>query len=97
MKVKDLSISTKIYSVNEDEIISVSIEAIEKINNRIRITIDRYCYDTNEDAEVIETMNDNFFLILIRHKKNNQDYGRRLSDLGSRICPGLSLITTPLY
>lgn len=62
MKVKDLSISTKIYSVNEDEIISVSIDAISKINNRIRITIDRYCYDINEDAEVIKTMNDNFFL-----------------------------------
>lgn len=97
MKAKDLSISSKVYTVTPDEIISVSIEAIEKINNRIRITIDRYCYDTNEDAEVIETMNDNFFLILIRHKKNNQGYGRRLSDLGSRICPGLSLITTPLY
>lgn len=62
MKVKDLSISSKVYTVTPDEIISVSIEAIEKINNRIRITIDRYCYDTNEDAEVIETMNDNFFL-----------------------------------
>ena len=62
MKAKDLSISSKVYTVTPDEIISVSIEAIEKINNRIRITIDRYCYDTNEDAEVIETMNDNFFL-----------------------------------
>lgn len=62
MKVKDLSISSKVYTVTPDEIISVSIEAIEKINNRIRITIDRYCYDANEDAEVIETMNDNFFL-----------------------------------
>lgn len=62
MKVKDLSISSKVYTVTPDEIISVSIEAIGKINNRIRITIDRYCYDTNEDAEVIETMNDNFFL-----------------------------------
>lgn len=62
MKVKDLSISNKVYTVTPDEIISVSIEAIGKINNRIRITIDRYCYDTNEDAEVIETMNDNFFL-----------------------------------
>ena len=62
MKVKDLSISTKIYSVNADEIISVSIDAISKINNKIKITIDDYCYDTNEDAEVIETMNDNFFL-----------------------------------
>lgn len=62
MKVKDLSISTKIYSVNADEIISVSIDAISKINNKIKITIDDYYYDTNEDAEVIETMNDNFFL-----------------------------------
>lgn len=62
MKVKDLSISTKIYSVNVDEIISVSIDAIGKINNKIKITIDDYCYDTNEDAEVIKTMNDNFFL-----------------------------------
>lgn len=62
MKVKDLSISTKIYSVNEDEIISVSIDAIEKINNRIKITIDDYYYDTNEDAEVIKTINDNLFL-----------------------------------
>lgn len=62
MKAKDLSISSKVYTVTPDEIISVSIEAIGKINNRIRITIDRYCYDTNEDAEVIETMNDNFFL-----------------------------------
>lgn len=62
MKVKDLSISTKIYSVNEDEIISVSIDAISKINNKIKITIDDYCYDTNEDAEVIKTINDNLFL-----------------------------------
>jgi hypothetical protein len=62
MKVKDLSISTKIYSVNEDEIISVSIDAINKINNKIKITIDDYCYDTNEDAEVIKTINDNLFL-----------------------------------
>lgn len=62
MKVKDLSISTKIYSVNVDEIISVSIDAIGKINNKIKITIDDYCYDTNEDAEVIKTMNDNLFL-----------------------------------
>lgn len=62
MKVKDLSISTKIYSVNEDEIISVSIDAINKINNKIKITIDDYCYDTNEDADVIKTMNDNLFL-----------------------------------
>ena len=62
MKVKDLSISTKIYSVNADEITSVSIDAISKINNKIKITIDDYCYDTNEDAEVIKTMNDNFFL-----------------------------------
>lgn len=61
MKAKDLSISSKVYKVAPDEIISVSIEAIEKINNRIRITIDRYCYDTNEDAEVIKAMNDNFF------------------------------------
>jgi hypothetical protein len=61
MKAKDLSISSKVYKVAPDEIISVSIEAIEKINNRIRITIDRYCYDTNEDAEIIKTMNDNFF------------------------------------
>lgn len=51
MKVKDLSISTKIYSVNADEIISVSIDAIGKINNKIKITIDDYCYDTNEDAD----------------------------------------------
>ena len=62
MKVKDLSISTKIYSVNEDEIISVSIDAISKINNKIKITIDDYCYDTNKDAEVIKTINDNLFL-----------------------------------
>lgn len=62
MKVKDLSISTKIYSVNADEITSVSIDAIEKINNRIKITIDDYCYDTNKDAEVIKTINDNLFL-----------------------------------
>lgn len=62
MKAKDLSISSKVYTVTPDEIISVSIEAIGKINNRIRITIDRYCYDINEDAEVIKTMNDNFFL-----------------------------------
>lgn len=62
MKAKDLSISSKVYTVTPDEIISVSIEAIEKINNRIRITIDRYCYDINEDAEVIKTKNDNFFL-----------------------------------
>lgn len=62
MKVKDLSISTKIYSVNADEIISVSVDAIEKINNRIKITIDDYCYDTNKDAEVIKTINDNLFL-----------------------------------
>lgn len=62
MKVKDLSISTKIYSVNEDKIISVSIDAISKINNKIKITIDDYCYDTNEDAEVIKTINDNLFL-----------------------------------
>lgn len=62
MKVKDLSISNKVYTVTPDEIISVSIEAIGKINNRIRITIDRYCYDTNEDAEVIKTINDNLFL-----------------------------------
>lgn len=62
MKVKDLSISTKIYSVNADEIISVSIDAIGKINNKIKITIDDYCYDTNEDAEVIKTMNDNLFV-----------------------------------
>lgn len=62
MKVKDLSISTKIYSVNVDEIISVSIDAIGKINNKIKITIDDYCYDTNEDAEVIKTMNDNLFV-----------------------------------
>lgn len=62
MKVKDLSISTKIYSVNADEIISVSIDAISKINNKIKITIDDYCYDTNEDAEVIKTINDNLFL-----------------------------------
>lgn len=62
MKVKDLSISTKIYSVNEDEITSVSIDAISKINNKIKITIDDYCYDTNEDAEVIKTINDNLFL-----------------------------------
>lgn len=62
MKVKDLSISTKIYSVNADEIISVSIDAISKINNKIKITIDDYCYDTNKDAEVIKTMNDNLFL-----------------------------------
>lgn len=62
MKVKDLSISTKIYSVNEDEIISVSIDAISKINNKIKITIDDYCYDTNEDAEVIKTINDNLFV-----------------------------------
>lgn len=62
MKAKDLSISSKVYTVTPDEIISVSIEAIEKINNRIRITIDCYCYDINEDAEVIKTMNDNFFL-----------------------------------
>ena len=61
MKAKDLSISSKVYKVAPDEIISVSIEAIEKINNRIRITIDRYCYDTNEDAEEIKAMNDNFF------------------------------------
>lgn len=62
MKVKDLSISTKIYSVNADEIISVSINAISKINNRIKITIDDYYYDINEDADVIKTMNDNLFL-----------------------------------
>lgn len=62
MKVKDLSISTKIYSVNEDKIISVSIDAISKINNKIKITIDDYCYDTNKDAEVIKTINDNLFL-----------------------------------
>lgn len=62
MKAKDLSISTKIYSVNADEIISVSIDAISKINNKIRIIIDNYCYDTNEDVEVIKTMNDNLFL-----------------------------------
>ena len=62
MKVKDLSISTKIYSVNADEIISVSIDAISKINNKLKITIDAYCYDTNEDAEVIKTINDNLFL-----------------------------------
>lgn len=62
MKVKDLSISTKIYSVNEDEIISVSIDAISKINNKIKIIIDDYCYDTNKDAEVIKTINDNLFL-----------------------------------
>lgn len=62
MKVKDLSISTKIYSVNADEITSVSIDAISKINNKIKITIDDYCYDTNEDAEVIKTINDNLFL-----------------------------------
>ena len=62
MKAKDLSISSKVYTVTPDEIISVSIEAIGKINNRIRITIDRYCYDTNEDADVIKTMNDNLFL-----------------------------------
>ena len=62
MKVKDLSISTKIYSVNADEIISVSIDAISKINNKIKITIDDYCYDTNEDAEVIKTINDKVFL-----------------------------------
>lgn len=62
MKAKDLSISSKVYKVTPDEIISVSIEAIGKINNRIRITIDSYCYDTNEDAEVIKTMKDNFFL-----------------------------------
>lgn len=61
MKAKDLSISSKVYKVTPDEIISVSIEAIEKINNRIRITIDRYYYDTNEDAEIIKTKNDNFF------------------------------------
>ena len=36
MKAKDLSISTKIYSVNADEITSVSIDAISKINNKIR-------------------------------------------------------------
>ena len=97
MKAKDLSISSKVYTVTPDEIISVSIEAIGKINNRIRITIDCYCYDTNEDAEVIETMNDNFFLILIRHKKNNQGYGRRLSDLDLRTCPKLSPIIMLLY
>lgn len=62
MKAKDLSISSKVYKVTPDKIISVSIEAIEKINNRIRITIDRYCYDTNEDEEIIKTMDDNFFL-----------------------------------
>ena len=62
MKVKDLSISTKIYSVNADEITSVSIDAISKINNKIKITIDDYCYDTNKDAEVIKTINDNLFL-----------------------------------
>lgn len=62
MKVKDLSISTKIYSVNADEITSVSIDAISKINNKIKITIDDYCYDINEDAEVIKTINDNLFL-----------------------------------
>lgn len=62
MKVKDLNISTKIYSVNADEIISVSIDAISKINNKIKITIDDYYYDTNEDAEVIKTINDNLFL-----------------------------------
>lgn len=62
MKVKDLSISTKIYSVNADEIISVSIDAISKINNKIKITIDDYYYDTDEDAEVIKTINDNLFL-----------------------------------
>lgn len=62
MKVKDLSISTKIYSVNADGIISVSIDAISKINNKIKITIDDYCYDTNEDADVIKTMNGNLFL-----------------------------------
>lgn len=62
MKVKDLSISTKIYSVNADEIISVSIDAISKINNRIKIKIDDYYYDINEDADVIKTMNDNLFL-----------------------------------
>lgn len=77
MKVKDLSISTKIYSVNEDEIISVSIDAISKINNKIKITIDDYCYDTNKDAEVIKTIMIIYSLILIRRKKNNQDYGRK--------------------
>lgn len=77
MKVKDLSISTKIYSVNADEITSVSIDAISKINNKIKITIDDYCYDTNKDAEVIKTIMIIYSLILIRHKKNNQDYGRK--------------------
>ena len=29
---------------------------------KIKITIDDYCYDTNKDAEVIKTINDNLFL-----------------------------------
>lgn len=61
MKAKDLSISSKVYKVAPDEIISVSIDAISKINNKIKITIDDYYYDTNEDAEIIKTKNDNFF------------------------------------